>query len=661
MSNLVQSANFVVPLYGIQSTLITTSSVPVNSFELSTRNYVDSSTVANIVALKALPNNGTLVASTRGYYAADDGGGGTYHIDTADTTSADNGGSVIVATDGGRWKLVQGGTVNARQWGVVGDGVTDDTARLQAALNSLGTKGGVVQVPNGRLHIASNLTVPASCDLVGPHGSVGICRTQGSSPYETVGGTLLLEPTATIYVGASASLRGFMIYRYGMTFPAPDTSAYAGTAVTCVGDDCLVQACMIMGFIQAVYSDYKSRMKFYDLNIDCLNGVYISRCYDISRVENVHCWPWATMGSGVPSSKFLRSGIAFCFRVANDWGKVTNCFSYGYAIGFSVEASCMVFTSCGADSVVNQNTVGFSVTAGGQNVFTACQGAAHGTSFYFNNGAGNQSRLVNCSMWTMGTQAISIDSGDVYVSECFLRTVPYGITINNSASQVVVSDTRFNLISSRPINLLVPSTNIIIDDTNDFGNWSGASPINSGSAGAWTPPTLASAEPLNLLPSFSFFVISGTNSITTLNSGWPGRKVTLKFTGYLTLVKGASMGLSQNMYTSPGDTITLVHDGTAWSEVCRSALVSEPTTLDSAEPLALPNTGSVFVINGVVGFATLNGGWAGRKVTLEFKAALTVSDGASMKLAGNFVTTADDTLTLVHDGTSWVEVCRSVN
>lgn len=51
----------------------------------------------------------------------------------------------------------------------------------------------------------------------------------------------------------------------------------------------------------------------------------------------------------------------------------------------------------------------------------------------------------------------------------------------------------------------------------------------------------------------------------------------------------------------------------------------------------------------------------GRRVTLIFAGALTVTDGSNLKLSGNFVTTADDTITLVCDGTNWLESSRSVN
>jgi hypothetical protein len=48
-------------------------------------------------------------------------------------------------------------------------------------------------------------------------------------------------------------------------------------------------------------------------------------------------------------------------------------------------------------------------------------------------------------------------------------------------------------------------------------------------------------------------------------------------------------------------------------------------------------------------------------VTFIFAGALTFTDGSNLHLAGNMVTTGDDTITLVADATDWYEVSRSAN
>lgn len=84
-------------------------------------------------ARKLLKSSASKYAATTGYYKAGDGGAGFYYLDSTDTTSADNGGSVIVAEDGGRWKLNTPNTAEVKQFGAKFDGATDDTTAINAA------------------------------------------------------------------------------------------------------------------------------------------------------------------------------------------------------------------------------------------------------------------------------------------------------------------------------------------------------------------------------------------------------------------------------------------------------------------------------------------------------------------------------------------------
>lgn len=82
----------------------------------------------------------------------------------------------------------------------------------------------------------------------------------------------------------------------------------------------------------------------------------------------------------------------------------------------------------------------------------------------------------------------------------------------------------------------------------------------------------------------------------------------------------------------------------------------------SAASLTLPYDWTVFSITGTTNITSITAaGSTGRTVTLIFAGILTFTDGGNLKLAGNFVTTADDVITLTCDGTNWYEVSRSVN
>ncbi len=135
---------------------------------------------ANIAAIKALNvaelSDGQLIV-TAGYYTENDGGQGTYVYDST-SVAVDNGGTVIAPTAGaGRYLLLTAGDINVRQFGAKGDGATDDSARIQAALdtakdpygaaNVYAVRSGEVYFPKGRYRIASTLTVHPGMRIVG--------------------------------------------------------------------------------------------------------------------------------------------------------------------------------------------------------------------------------------------------------------------------------------------------------------------------------------------------------------------------------------------------------------------------------------------------------------------------------------------------------------
>lgn len=82
-----------------------------------------------------------------------------------------------------------------------------------------------------------------------------------------------------------------------------------------------------------------------------------------------------------------------------------------------------------------------------------------------------------------------------------------------------------------------------------------------------------------------------------------------------------------------------------------------------ASAAAIVPTGNVFHVTGTTNITSITSTNvpAGTVITLIFDGILTFTDGSNLKLAGNFVTTADDTITLVFDGTNWYECGRSVN
>jgi hypothetical protein len=140
--------------------------------ETITAGLVNAEPVANVAAIRSLSKLQYGTVSTFGYYAKGDGGKGDYYYDSTDTTSTDNGGSVIVAADGGRWKLTgKDGKTNVKQWGARGDGSTDDTTPIANCISYMGSfttpyNGGEVFFPSG-IYPSGEITLPNRVVLVG--------------------------------------------------------------------------------------------------------------------------------------------------------------------------------------------------------------------------------------------------------------------------------------------------------------------------------------------------------------------------------------------------------------------------------------------------------------------------------------------------------------
>jgi hypothetical protein len=87
-------------------------------------------------------------------------------------------------------------------------------------------------------------------------------------------------------------------------------------------------------------------------------------------------------------------------------------------------------------------------------------------------------------------------------------------------------------------------------------------------------------------------------------------------------------------------------------------------TKASAAALTIQAGHDLIFVSGTADITSIVATYAGHIATLIFTgsaAGTGVTDGSNLKLAGNFVYTADDTITLACDGTNWYERSRSVN
>lgn len=176
--------------------------------------------VDSIANLRALDRSVYKRAFVTSYYGDGAGGGGAYRLDEADATSADNGGTIIVATDGGRWKLASTSVVTLRQFGAKGDGTTDDTARVQAACTWAYTNKKQLFVESGTYKLTAKVSTPGPITLVGELQSPSVTPAyQQAQPQVTFLSTVVADyalsfGSATYERGGQ--LRNFRVYGAGV-------------------------------------------------------------------------------------------------------------------------------------------------------------------------------------------------------------------------------------------------------------------------------------------------------------------------------------------------------------------------------------------------------------------------------------------------------------
>ncbi|MHB0997879.1 MAG: glycosyl hydrolase family 28-related protein [Armatimonadota bacterium] len=232
--------------------------------------------------------------------------------------------------------------------GAVGDGIKDNTAIFQQLLDEAGKEGGgIVNVPSGHFRIDGNLVIPGGVTL---QGTFRVPPTDRHDKSPRLNGTVLLafagrgkpNDPPFIRLGASmATLAGVIItypeWKQTDVPPVPYPPCILSESCDNVGvlDCCLINPYEGIKFVGVgrflVRNVYGYPIK---------RGLYVDKCFDIGRVENVHYWPFGlNYDPKEPYCKWINTnGVAFEFA-QTDWQYVLNTFCFGYGVGYKFSPS----------------------------------------------------------------------------------------------------------------------------------------------------------------------------------------------------------------------------------------------------------------------------------------------------------------------------------
>jgi hypothetical protein len=139
---------------------------------------------------------------------------------------------------------------------------------------------------------------------------------------------------------------------------------------------------------------------------------------------------------------------------------------------------------------------------------------------------------------------------------------------------------------------------------------------------------------------------------------------------------GAPTVVANSFYRDSSDSKLYIGNaaGSSWDEIFEAGisgpispanggngLVGNGSNVSSASTISI--SGKIFHVTGTTNITSIStsGILSGTEITIIFDGVLTFTDGSNLKLNGNFVTSADDTITLVFDGTNFYETSRSSN
>ncbi|HEY2621195.1 MAG TPA: hypothetical protein VGI78_27915 [Acetobacteraceae bacterium] len=307
-------------------------------------------------------------------FNADVGNWGAHWNSNADTLDSVTIANPVLATGSTTPRMVQdrfADPINAADYGVVGNGTTDDSAALQAALNAAALAnagGGIVSIGRMRVYLASSVTVPHNVRLTGEFRPTQANYSSGQDWYQ-YNSQIKLAAGATVTYGNCDHIL-FIAAGLYTTLPATVADAnalvakFAGTAITASStSDAFISDCWFLGFTYGIYAATASRLNIDNCMFDCTNAVYQSNSSDVSRYHRLHCWPVLTgLIPGVDAvtnyAPLQRHGTAF-HLVADTWTTLVDCFAYAYDTAYwDAGSSNSVFIGCHADyTTTNANSV----------------------------------------------------------------------------------------------------------------------------------------------------------------------------------------------------------------------------------------------------------------------------------------------------------------
>jgi len=486
-------------------------------------------------------------------------------------------------------------SVSVKDFGAVGDGVTDDTTKIQAAVNSLGVLGGgILRIPYGVYRV----------DKIALIDNLHILAEQGASlkMLDSITEPCIYNPNQA----STTTIKNILIEN--LIFDGNKANSLltkASSAATVNGGEnvvfrkCTFRNALGYGLGFQAYPTSPSlpatqkNISLYDCvfhdNGDGIGGdVYDG--VDVKYVEGmaiINCTSYNNANDG--------------FDVRGESVSLHNCYAHNnLGDGFELKGnhdaaalpSSIQLTSCNSAS---NGGIGFHLADGSVSATQKVKIGLSGCNAVGNTGSGiatnSDSSLVQAII--RGCNAASNTDG-IYVADvaesiviegCILRSNTNNGIKNVANANVVVSGCQINANSNYGYEETGTGSRSLISSSEIKGNTAGqigygtankrlkvcntVLTYNQGSSSAGD--VIASSSTITIPEGADYIAITGTTNIDTISNSSRGRVVTLNFTDILTVNDSTgNLKLSSNFVSSGDDTLTLISKENSWLEIARS-------------------------------------------------------------------------------------------
>ena len=237
-------------------------------------------------------------------------------------------------------------SIDVKALGAKGDGKADDSVAIQKALDQASAAGGTVRLPSGRYRLDNPIKVPEGVTLEGEWKAPHHAQLMKGTVILAYAGKGKETDPPLISLTPSSGIKGLTIF-----YPeqrVPEVQPYPWT-IQGSGMHCSIQDCTLVNPWKAIdFGTHANELHYIRNVFGCplKIGVYVDKCTDIGRIENVHFNPHYWLRSdaeGMPSwpaiiDFLFKNTTAFEFG-RSDWEYVFDTFSYGCKIGMRFFAS----------------------------------------------------------------------------------------------------------------------------------------------------------------------------------------------------------------------------------------------------------------------------------------------------------------------------------